>query len=330
MIPSVSVCIPLYNKAQYIQRALDSVLAQTYRDFEVIVVDDGSTDGGADIVARCGDPRVILVRQTNVGPGAARNRGAAAAQGEFLGFLDADDEWYPSFLAATVDYLEAHPDTASISTGVHYVPARGSPASFEEVIAGGQYRLRDGNVTAQLANSLLNFVTPVSTLFRKRAFVRYGGFFTDWKCLYGEDNYLLIILMMNETIAVTEEILVTVHREASDLSNKRSDAWDVEPYLVDPSGIRRKCPAEAWKLLDELLAIRSVSAAMNQAVYGHGREARELLGQFCSRYHPPEYRKAALFSCVAPVFPMARACLRWLKRVTGGRERSSVERRDRT
>src|SRR5262249_7159571 len=86
----VSIITPLYNKAPYIRRTLDSVAAQTFRDFELIVVDDGSTDGGERLVADYVDERVRLIRQPNAGPGAARNRGIAEARGELLAFLDAD------------------------------------------------------------------------------------------------------------------------------------------------------------------------------------------------------------------------------------------------
>src|SRR6266446_940152 len=113
----VSVVIPLYNKVRYIQRALDSVLAQTYTDFEVIVVDDGSTDGGAEVVACCTDRRVRLIRQSNQGPGPARNRGVEEAAGGYVAFLDSDDEWLPAFLERSVDLLDHYgPEVACVSS----------------------------------------------------------------------------------------------------------------------------------------------------------------------------------------------------------------------
>ena len=108
--PRVSVIIPAYNAGRTIDAALQSVFAQTFRSFEIIVVDDGSTDDTADRVEAWGS-RVMLHRQKNAGPAAARNRAIASARGEFLAFLDADDVWLPTKLARQVSYFERYPET---------------------------------------------------------------------------------------------------------------------------------------------------------------------------------------------------------------------------
>ncbi len=97
--PFFSIIIPAYNRAPTIGRAIRSCLRQSFADFEVIVVDDGSRDGTAEAVARCGDSRVSCVRQENRGASAARNRGVAEARGTFVAFLDSDDEFLDCKLA---------------------------------------------------------------------------------------------------------------------------------------------------------------------------------------------------------------------------------------
>lgn len=112
----ITVVIPLYNKADCIATALDSVLVQTYQDFEIIVVDDGSRDDGAAIVERYTDPRIRLIRQDNAGVSAARNKGIAEARGEYVAFLDADDEWMPEFLAEIVALQREFPECKAQAT----------------------------------------------------------------------------------------------------------------------------------------------------------------------------------------------------------------------
>ena len=116
----ISVIIPLYNKEAGIATALRSVLAQTYQDFEIVVVDDGSTDGSVAVVETFDDQRIRLIRQQNAGVSAARNRGIAEAKGEYVAFLDADDEWMPGFLTEIRALQEVFPNCKAQATNYSF------------------------------------------------------------------------------------------------------------------------------------------------------------------------------------------------------------------
>ena len=111
-----SVITPLYNKEASIAQALDSVMAQECQDFEIVVVDDGSTDGGAAIVETFDDSRIRLIRQANAGVSVARNRGIEEARGEYVAFLDADDVWMPGFLSEIVALQKEFPQCRAQAT----------------------------------------------------------------------------------------------------------------------------------------------------------------------------------------------------------------------
>lgn len=123
--PEVSVVIPLFNKERHVARAIQSVLNQTHRDSELVVIDDGSTDGSANVVESFSDPRIRLVRQQNAGPSAARNRGIAEARADLIAFLDADDEWLPEHLATILRMRRRFPDCGAYATARRIVEKDG-------------------------------------------------------------------------------------------------------------------------------------------------------------------------------------------------------------
>ena len=119
-MPRVSVVIPTYNCAKFLGRTIDSALRQTYRDFEIIVVDDGSTDGTQALVAAY-EESVRYVYQTNQGASAARNAALSRASGEFIAYLDADDLWRPDKLSRQVEFLDAHSTCGFVHTEVSVI-----------------------------------------------------------------------------------------------------------------------------------------------------------------------------------------------------------------
>jgi glycosyltransferase involved in cell wall biosynthesis len=170
-MPTVSVIMPAFNSAAYIDAAMASVLNQTVSDVELLVIDDGSTDETAAMVARRrdADPRVRLLRQPNAGPGAARNAGFREARGQFFAFLDSDDEWAPTFVERQLAILAARPDVAVVFGNAWYRggPRQGQPAR----------RVDPDDRTLRLADILaddnLHFIMA---LFRRSVVDTVGGF----------------------------------------------------------------------------------------------------------------------------------------------------------
>ncbi len=117
VVPAISVVVPLYNKAAFVAEAINSVREQSLAAFEIVVVDDGSTDGSAEIVERMAGDDIRLIRQANAGVSMARNRGIDAAQGEYIAFLDADDGFQPDFLAGIARLIERFPRAGMYCTG---------------------------------------------------------------------------------------------------------------------------------------------------------------------------------------------------------------------
>src|SRR5690606_16535185 len=120
--PLVSIVIPAHNASAYVGEAVRSVLSQTVENIEVIVVDDGSVDGTAEVLEGIRDPRLRVIRQPNRGASAARNAGLSAmGPSRFVAFLDADDRWDPRKLEMQIRYMDENPDCVIVGSMMHYI-----------------------------------------------------------------------------------------------------------------------------------------------------------------------------------------------------------------
>lgn len=164
----VSVLIPSYNRAAYLGLALESVYAQTLAPFEVIVVDDGSSDDTAEVVRQF-EPAVKFIRQDHLGVSAARNRGVASAQGDIIAWLDADDLWEPAFLQIAVPYLAQDPQLGGVYTGFVHIDAQGNllPQYSNKVVEPTAL------VSALTEN---NFIATPALIARKVCYQQVGEF----------------------------------------------------------------------------------------------------------------------------------------------------------
>ncbi len=210
--PLVSVVIPAYNAAAFIERALQSVLAQTWRSFEILVIDDGSTDATASLVQAMNGP-IRYVHQDNAGASAARNRGIAESRGEFIAFLDSDDEWMPERLEKTIRPLMADP-----SLGWTWSKAwRIFPDGRREIS-------QERNVSVRLAWGLYPppYAHTPNTLFRRDIFRTCGDFdisFTNY-----EDHDLYLRVSERYPGRLIDEALVLIHDRPDSLSRRLGTA----------------------------------------------------------------------------------------------------------
>lgn len=168
---AVSVIMPIYNGERYVQEALDSVFAQTFCDYDVVCVDDGSTDRSFQLLEQYRS-RLRVIRQANAGQSAARNQGVQASTGRYLAFLDQDDRWYPHKLAQQVDLLETRNDVVLVYCNSDRMDSEG------HVFQVGATKAEQPRAEESLLGRLIGegLVLPSSMLIRRDVFERVGGF----------------------------------------------------------------------------------------------------------------------------------------------------------
>lgn len=192
-MPRVSVIIPTYNYGRYIEKAIDSVLAQTYQDFEIIVVDDGSTDNTRTIIVTKYRDKVKYIYQENKGASAARNQGLREASGDFIVFLDADDWFAPENLEYKTNILENDADVGWVYSDWYYVDEKGHLVDKASDRFSFNTRQLEGDISSELF-STGNYITMDSVLMRKTCIDKVGVFDESLPALQDYDLWLRIAL----------------------------------------------------------------------------------------------------------------------------------------
>jgi glycosyltransferase involved in cell wall biosynthesis len=197
MIPAVSVIIPTYNRRAMVREAVASVLAQRDANFELIVVDDGSTDGTSEMFAQ--EDHLTFARTERHGPAAARNHGVAMARAPLIAFLDSDDLWAPDKLRRQLAFIREYPDCAISQTGETWI------RDGRRVNPGLRHRKRAGDIFLESLQTCL--ISPSAVLLKTTLFRALGGF--DEALAAAEDYDLWLRILVDHEVGLLEEPLVT-------------------------------------------------------------------------------------------------------------------------
>lgn len=200
--PTVSVVIPNYNSFQFIEKTIESVLQQSFQDFEILVIDDGSTDNSKDIIERYSkqDSRIKLFSQANQGVSVARNHGIQKASGEFIALLDCDDIWLADKLAAHVKHLQANPNLGLSFARVEFM-------NFDSKPSGTYSKSRLRNLKPQYLYEENHVITPSNAVIRRTALEQIGGFDKDLS-YYADIELFLRVLCQGWKVEGLSQVLV--------------------------------------------------------------------------------------------------------------------------
>jgi len=295
----ISVVIPLFNKEQYTRRALQSVLAQTFQRFEVIVVDDGSTDRGVDSVTEINDPRISVIRQKNAGVSAARNRGAEEAKGALVAFLDADDEWTPDHLHTITRMRTEFPDAGLYAcayctylAGGKIVDHRGGvvrPGSEEKMLHNYFRSANSGEAALHIS----------AVAVTKGIFTEVGGFLVGEKL--GEDLEFICKVAITYPVAYSDRIGVTYYRDVEDSAVSSNIMVTQLPFVKTARHYLDKGSVDKSMVNDllDFIAEHQLWLIRRDILAGHSAAARSMLAD-C---HTSRYRMRKMWWSFWSVLP---------------------------
>ncbi len=279
--PRVSVIVPTYNRAKYLAEAVESVLVQDYVDYEILIIDDGSTDDTQEVVRRFPGELVRYHHQRNAGPSAARNTGLGLARGELVAFLDSDDRWLPDKLGPQVALFDEFPELVLTAANIQHFDESGLLDRFHtnpdqwEHLPGEEVR-PDVFYISEPRDPMLgeNWVPGGSVVARREVILEVGGFDKDLWC--GEDYDLWLRLSARGPF-VLERRVVYLYRQHEGTLNRRDERRHssrirvLEKALAEQQlsyrqrrVLRRRIAGRHKLLGDSLRASRNYAAARSE------------------------------------------------------------------
>jgi len=246
----VSVVIPMYNAERFVAQTIESVLHQTYDAWELVIVDDGSTDGSPRVVEGfLREPRVRYLRQANSGVSVARNRGLAETSGEFVAFLDADDLWLPDNLLFKVDYLRRNADRGVVHSDTEIIDEHSRRTG--EIHCG-----REGWILESLLLWDGDNIPSIDALFRRSCVEAVGGFDPAFSTAADQDLYIRVAPNTQVGRIPLVHTLVRFHPAAMHYNIERMERDHCAVYakaanngLFRSSWFRRRCLANLYYIL---------------------------------------------------------------------------------
>lgn len=247
--------MPLFNKAPYVHKAVESVVGQTYGDWELVIVDNGSTDGSSEIVTGITDSRIQIVRlEENIGPGGARNNGVSKSTASWICFLDADDWWEPNFLEEMAGLIKRYPDAGIYGTG-YYIAKNGhkriAPIGVDDGFTEGEI-----NYCQVYAKKLCMPLTSISVCMPRAVFDETGGFPTDIRL--GEDFMLWLRIALSHKVVILNKPMSNYNQDVSSTfrgtHNKRYNPETFMTFHFDRFAEEEAKNKDLKVLLDKLRA----------------------------------------------------------------------------
>ncbi len=263
---TVTVIIPTYNRRKMVQEAIHSVLQQKYRDFELIVIDDGSTDGTGEAIRDL--PGVRYLFQSNQGVSAARNRGVREGRGELVAFLDSDDLWLPQKLEVQVAFMRAHPEVQICQTDEIWL------RNGVRVNPRNKHRKPSGDIFARSLELCL--VSPSAVMMRREFFARMGGF--DEALPPCEDYDLWLRVAAEEPVLLIQKPLIT--KRGGHPDQLSHCFWGMDRFRVAALGkllASGRLTAEKQSLAVQALAKKCTILAQGARKRGKREEAERYL-----------------------------------------------------